>query len=71
MVDSLAIIVLDWRKPWTFVRELEYWIDLVEVALDQNVAAGEDAEERKYERDQGRRRREHLTRLHCSLLGER
>ncbi|GAA5878826.1 hypothetical protein JCM3774_000977 [Rhodotorula dairenensis] len=58
VVDSLAIIVLDWRKPWTFVRELEYWIDLVEAALDQSLAADDDVEERQQEREEGKRRLE-------------
>ncbi|GAA5966064.1 hypothetical protein JCM8115_004918 [Rhodotorula mucilaginosa] len=55
LVDSLAIIVLDWRRPWTFVQELEYWIDLLESALSRDENG---AEEREQERDEGKRRLE-------------
>lgn len=44
LIDSLVVIVLDWQKPWTFIRELEYWIEVLEEALGEQsqTEGGED-----------------------------
>ncbi|GAA5981095.1 hypothetical protein JCM10908_003984 [Rhodotorula pacifica] len=55
LVDSLVVIVLDWQKPWTFVQELEYWIDLVEAALVQGSAEEGAADREEDEREEGKR----------------
>ncbi|KAH6562963.1 hypothetical protein BASA60_010880 [Batrachochytrium salamandrivorans] len=33
--DSLAIITLDWNKPWQFVESLNLWLGLLEQHVDQ------------------------------------
>ena len=33
---TLIMIVLDWTRPWTFVQELETWLQLIDI----NVADG-------------------------------
>ncbi|BGP52586.1 hypothetical protein JCM8202v2_000141 [Rhodotorula sphaerocarpa] len=58
LADSLVMLVLDWQKPWTFVRELEGWIETLERAL--KVKAGEEGSEAAEEDqvDEGRQRLE-------------
>lgn len=60
LADSLVMLVLDWQTPWTFVRELEGWIETLERAL--KVKAGEEGSEAAEEDqvDEGRQRCEQV-----------
>ncbi|POY70564.1 hypothetical protein BMF94_6479 [Rhodotorula taiwanensis] len=53
LIDSLVVIVLDWQKPWTFIRELKYWIEVLEEALGEQsqTEGGEDPVEEGKRRD--------------------
>lgn len=33
LLDSLVIIVLDWERPWLFMRDLRAWIAVLEGVL--------------------------------------
>lgn len=50
---TLIMIVLDWTRPWTFVQELETWLQLIE-----NWAKGDGSREVQIAREEGRERRE-------------
>lgn len=56
LLDSLVVIVLDWERPWLFMRDLRAWIAVLEGVLKGRGAA-EGAEGAE-----GRERRE------CMLL---
>ncbi|BGP21211.1 hypothetical protein JCM10295v2_000082 [Rhodotorula toruloides] len=56
LLDSLVILVLDWEKPWNFVRELEAWLWLLEDQLKM-ARRGEKGKE-AYEEVEGRERLE-------------
>jgi len=30
LLSTLVVIVLDWTRPWTFVEELETWLEWIE-----------------------------------------
>ncbi|GAA5923820.1 uncharacterized protein JCM15063_003777 [Sporobolomyces koalae] len=48
LVDSVVVIVLDWDKPWQFMRQLEQWIAMIETKLNlrQETAELIEAKER-------------------------
>ena len=48
---TVVIIVLDWTKPWTFVDELETWLEWVE-----KWAKGDGARELEIVREENRER---------------
>ncbi|GAA5882815.1 hypothetical protein JCM16303_002472 [Sporobolomyces ruberrimus] len=50
LLDSLVVIVLDWERPWSFLRELRDWIAMLETILEKEV--GKDA----YELAEGKER---------------
>lgn len=54
LLDSLVVIVLDWERPWSFVRELKEWIAMLEHVLKNEV--GTDT----FELTEARERRECL-----------
>lgn len=33
LLDSLVVIVLDWERPWLFMRDLRAWIAVLESVL--------------------------------------
>lgn len=49
---TLVMIVLDWTRPWTFVDELETWLQWVE-----QWARGDGARELEIVREESRERR--------------
>lgn len=50
LLDSLVMIVLDWERPWLFLKELKNWIEVLEGVVQR---AGEG-----WEGAEGRERRE-------------
>ncbi|BGP28354.1 hypothetical protein JCM10296v2_000086 [Rhodotorula toruloides] len=56
LLDSLIIVVLDWEKPWNFVRELEAWLALLEDQLKR--ARRGETEKEAYEEVEARERLE-------------
>lgn len=52
---TAVIIVLDWTRPWTFVEELEKWLEWIEKWTD-----GNGAREVEIVREENRERRELL-----------
>lgn len=34
LLDSLVLIILDWEKPWTFLRELRRWLEAVRKVMN-------------------------------------
>ncbi|KAG8788236.1 hypothetical protein FRB91_004314 [Serendipita sp. 411] len=49
--NTLAMIVLDWTKPWTFVEQLEFWISWIETW-----AQGDGNRELEVAREEGKER---------------
>ncbi|KAL8286183.1 hypothetical protein RQP46_004671 [Phenoliferia psychrophenolica] len=46
LLDSLVIIVLDWERPWRFLKELRAWIGVLEGVLKgKGVAEGWEGQE--------------------------
>lgn len=39
LLDAMAVIVLDWTRPWDFVSELSRWINMLERAVAQAAGA--------------------------------
>ncbi|BGO88474.1 hypothetical protein NBRC10512_003012 [Rhodotorula toruloides] len=56
LLDSLVVLVLDWEKPWNFVRELEAWLALLEDQLKR--ARRGEKEKEAYEEVEARERLE-------------
>ncbi|BGO98981.1 hypothetical protein NBRC10513v2_000083 [Rhodotorula toruloides] len=56
LLDSLIILVLDWEKPWNFVKELEAWLALLEDQLKR--ARRGEKEKEAYEEVEARERLE-------------
>lgn len=54
--NTLAMILLDWTKPWTFVEQLENWLILVD-----KWAKGDGSREMEVTRDEGRERCEYVS----------
>lgn len=51
---TLVMIVLDWTRPWTFVEELQQWLEWVEVW-----AKGDESRELQIVREENRERRQY------------
>ncbi|KAI5477030.1 cytoplasmic dynein light intermediate chain 1 [Pseudohyphozyma bogoriensis] len=46
LLDSLAVIVLDWERPWRFLKELRAWLGVLEGVLKgKGVAEGWEGQE--------------------------
>ena len=59
LLDSLVVIVLDWERPWSFVKELKEWIAMLEEVLKKEV--GTDT----FELTEARERRTYCDELDC------
>lgn len=73
LLDSLVLIVLDWQKPWTFLRELKTWLEAVskviaDIEKDNVESAAQERRRRKgkYIADEGRETRKSLCTSHAS-----
>jgi Dynein light intermediate chain (DLIC) len=51
---TLVMIVLDWTRPWTFVEELQRWLEWVETW-----AKGDESRELQIVREENRERRQY------------
>ncbi|GJN92050.1 hypothetical protein Rhopal_005078-T1 [Rhodotorula paludigena] len=58
LLDSLVVLVLDWERPWDFVKELEGWIAL----LEEKLGSQRGAKDEQWEQVEGRERLEALVR---------
>jgi hypothetical protein len=71
LVDSLVLIVLDWEKPWTFLRDLRTWFQaLIKVISDiENDANAFSQDNRrrkgKYVVEEGRELRKSQAAISC------
>jgi len=52
---TLVMIVLDWTRPWTFVEELQTWLEWVE-----RWAKGDGSRELEISREESRERRKYI-----------
>lgn len=51
LLDSLVVIVLDWERPWRFLKELRGWIAVLEGVLKgKGVAEGWEGQEARERR---------------------
>ncbi|GAA5907009.1 hypothetical protein JCM5296_003912 [Sporobolomyces johnsonii] len=64
LLDSLIVIVLDWERPWGFIKELKEWVAMLERVLESQ--AGKDS----WEAVEGKERLEaHLRAYHEPAAG--
>ncbi|GAA5954069.1 hypothetical protein JCM21900_005397 [Sporobolomyces salmonicolor] len=64
LLDSLIVIVLDWERPWGFIKELKKWVAMLERVLEDQ--AGKDS----WEAVEGKERLEaHLRAYHEPAAG--
>ncbi|GAA5910638.1 uncharacterized protein JCM6883_003238 [Sporobolomyces salmoneus] len=45
LLDSLIVVVLDWDKPWSFIEQLEGWIEMIKRQIDALFTDEEDRED--------------------------
>lgn len=63
---TAVMIVLDWTKPWTFVEQLELWLNWVEAWVK-----GDGSRELDVVREENRERRKRLSfYLPCAMFNE-
>lgn len=53
------MILLDWTKPWTFIEELETWLEWIE-----KWSKGDSSRDLEIVREENRERRESLISFH-------
>jgi dynein light intermediate chain 1 len=56
LTNTLIMIVLDWSKPWTFVDQLETWMEWVNTWVQ-----GDGARELEVAREENKERRESMS----------
>lgn len=53
LLDSLVLVILDWERPWTFLRELRRWLEAIrrvvnDIANDKaQASAAQESRRRK------------------------
>lgn len=53
LLDSLVVVVLDWERPWQFLRDLRAWMAILDAQVNAKGGIGEG-----WEGQEGRERRE-------------
>lgn len=73
LVDSLVLIILDWEKPWTFLRDLKLWLQaLTKVMADIENDIDEPSQDKrrrkgKYVVEEGRELRKPEALMSCKF----
>lgn len=60
---TLVVIVLDWTRPWTFVDELQKWLEWVE-----KWTKGDNARELEIVREENHERRKYISTAFAELV---
>lgn len=53
LLDTLILIVLDWEKPWSFLRDLKKWLEAITKVI-QDIESGEDEDAHDSRRRKGK-----------------